>query len=189
MAVVAGRVYKRFVTTNGKRVTLRAARWEDLDDLMAFANGLVEEQTMDPSFGTLIDGPVTREEEAKWLANKLVSIENGREFSVAAEVDGKLVANSEVVRGGLHTTARHGTLGIAVSRGYRGIGIGERMMACLIDQSRKGGIKTLELHVLATNPRACALYSRLGFYHAGVVEKKIRRGGKSIDLVIMTMNL
>ena len=189
MPVEAGRIHKKFVASNGMHVTLRAAKWEDLDDLTRFANGLVEEQRDDPTFGTLIDGPVTREQEARWLADKLVAIENGKEVSVVAEVDGRLVANSEVVRERLASTSKHGVLAISVHRGYRATGIGTEMMACLIDLSREAGMKTLELHVLSTNPRALALYKKLGFKHAGVIEKKIRRGGKSIDLMIMTRGI
>jgi ribosomal protein S18 acetylase RimI-like enzyme len=189
LPVAAGRVHKRFVASDGRRVTLRAAKWDDLDAMTAFARGLVEEQRKDPTFGTLIDGPVTREKEARWLADKLVAIESGKEVSVVAEVGGRVVANSEVVRGKLASTDRSGYLAISVSLGYRGMGIGSRMMECLIGLSREAGMKTLELHVLATNPRAFALYEKIGFKKAGVLEKKVRRGGKAIDVTIMTLHL
>ncbi len=189
MPVEAGRVYRKFTASNGKPVTLRAARWEDLDGLLRFASGLVEEQRKNPGFGTLIGGPVTREKESRWLADKLVAMESGKEVSVVAEVGGQLVANSEVVRGELPTTATHGLLGISVSRGYRGMGIGTEMLSCLVELSKKAGLKTLELHVLLTNPAAMKLYAKSGFNKAGVVEKKIRRGGKSIDVIIMTRTL
>jgi len=39
-------------------------------------------------------GTVTEEEDAMWLADKLVAIERGVEVSVVTEVDGKLVAKS-----------------------------------------------------------------------------------------------
>ena len=189
MPVAAGRVYREFVARNGKRVTLRAARWEDLDALFEFANELVREQAEDPGFGTLIDGPVTREREARWLADKLVAIETGRELSVVAEVEGRMAANAEVVRGALQTTAKHGVLGISVSRAYRGMGIGGAMLSCLKDLSKDAGLETLELQVLGTNTRALALYERSGFRQAGLVERKYRRGGRAIDSIIMALSL
>ena len=179
MPVAAGRVYREFVARTGKRVTLRAAKWEDLDALFEFANELVREQAEDPGFGTLIDGPVTREREARWLADKLVAIETGRELSVVAEV----------VRGALQTTAKHGVLGISVSRAYRGMGIGGAMLSCLKDLSKDAGLETLELQVLGTNTRALALYERSGFRQAGLVERKYRRGGRAIDSIIMALSL
>lgn len=69
------------------------------------------------------------------------------------------------------------------------MGIGTQMMACLIDLSREAGIETLELQVLSTNPRALALCRKHGFTKAGVTYKKIRRGGKSIDAIIMTRKI
>ena len=63
------------------------------------------------------------------------------------------------------------------------------MMKILIDLGKRAGLKTLELHVLSTNPRAVDLYKVHGFNRAGVLEKKVRRGGKSIDLLITTLRL
>jgi hypothetical protein len=80
--VAEGRVHKMFVASNGTAVILRA-KTEDLDAMMGFANGLVEEQRKGLSFGTLIDGPATREEEARWLAEKLLAIEAGREVGAS----------------------------------------------------------------------------------------------------------
>jgi len=63
------------------------------------------------------------------------------------------------------------------------------MLRRLFDLSREAGMKTLELHVLSTTFKAFALYSRLGFNSADLIESKIRRGGKSIDVIIMTRAL
>jgi len=67
LPVAAGRVHRKFVASNGKHATLHAARCEDLDPMTRFANALVKEQHTESRFGTLVDGPVTREERAKWL--------------------------------------------------------------------------------------------------------------------------
>ncbi len=159
---------------------------DDLDAMMLFANGLVEKQRMNPTFGTLIDGPVAREEEARWLVDKLAAMDSGKEVSVVAEVDRRLAANSEVVRGRLASTSRHGVLAISFSRGYRQMDIGRQMLRCLIDLSREARMKPLELHVRSTNPKAFALCKRLEFDRAGLIENKARRGGESIDVIIMT---
>jgi L-amino acid N-acyltransferase YncA len=67
--------------------------------------------------------------------------------------------------------------------------IGTQMAKRLVDMSRKAGMKTSELRVSSTNPEAHLLYEQLGFKNAGVVEKAIRRGGESIDLLMMTRRL
>jgi len=98
-----GRVHRKFAASNGKLVTLRATKWDDLDAMTRFAKGLVEEECMTAVFGTLIDGRLTREE-SSWLADKQVAMENGRELSLVVEVDGRLAANSKVVRERLAST-------------------------------------------------------------------------------------
>lgn len=190
MPVKAGTIYKRFIANDKKtRVTLRAAKWEDLDDMVDFANGLVREQKSDPGFGTIIKGPVRRDAESEWLAKKLIAIERGDEISLVAEVEGRVVGNSEVIRGKSDEARAHGVLGISVSRRYRRMGIGTEIMRSLVKLSKDAGLKTLELQVLSTNPTAASVYEKVGFKRAGVIEKKIRRGGKVIDAVIMTKGL
>ena len=191
LPVRAGQVYKRFVAKDGRTgVVLRAAKWEDLDDMMEFANGLAAEHLDDINFGVLLSKRVTRDEEAEWLAKKLVRIEQGTEVSVVAQVKGRMVGNSEVVRGSLDDVSSHGRLGIAIAKDYRGIGIGTEMLTTLIRLSKEAGMKTLELEVLSTNPKATALYQRVGFERAGVLKGKIRRQrGKVIDGIIMTRDL
>jgi len=66
---------------------------------------------------------------------------------VAAEVDGHLVANSEIIRGTGYS--RHvGFIGIAIKKGYRSIGIGTEIMRTLEEHARKIGLKVLVLSVL-----------------------------------------
>jgi len=42
LPIAAGRVNRKFIASNGKRVMLRAVKWEHLDATTRFANGLVE---------------------------------------------------------------------------------------------------------------------------------------------------
>ncbi len=57
----AGKVYKRFKAGNGKTVTLRALKWEDLDDLVVFINKLVEERGTNSDLGIVADKRQTQE--------------------------------------------------------------------------------------------------------------------------------
>lgn len=81
---------REFVAKNGKRVNLRKPRWEDIDDLLAFTDPLVDEGA-----DVLQEKNVTREE-ADWLGKLLASIEKGKTIGIVAEVYGKVVANSSV---------------------------------------------------------------------------------------------
>jgi RimJ/RimL family protein N-acetyltransferase len=168
---------------------LRALKWEDLDDCVTFINDLVGEKDREPNLGIVADRKQTREEEAKWLANQITGIERGSIVSVVAEVRGRLTGNSSVTRGSYEDTKRHGYLGIAISKKHRDRGIGLEMMRTLVKESRKAGLKTIELEVFANNPRAIHVYERTGFKEAGRIPKKMLRNGKYIDSVVMAMEL
>ena len=174
---------KTFITKDGREAILRSPRWEDLDDLLDFINSLVEE-------GADIsrEEKTTREEEADWLGKKLAAIEKGGTVAIVAEVDGKVVANSEVEkrRGPM---SHVGYLGIAVKRGYRRFGIGAEIMRTLIDESKKMGLKILVLDVFDSNNPAKRLYKKMGFKEVGKIPKGIRKKGKYIDLIRMTLEL
>ncbi len=181
--MLKAQILREFAARNGKRVTLRKPRWEDLDDLLDFINSLVEEGA-----DILRETPVTREEEAEWLGKRLASIEKGEIIAVVAEVDGKVVANSEVMkRGGL--MSHLGVLGIAVKKDYRGIGIGRKLMETLIEESRKAGLKVLVLDVFDSNTVAKNLYIQMGFKDAGRIPKGVFKKGKYIDLLRMILEL
>ncbi len=184
-----GRIYRRFKTSNGEKVTLRALKWEDLDDCVAFINDLVGERDSELNLGIVTDRKQTREEEAQWLANQITGIERGSIISVAAEVGGRLAGNSSVTRGSYEDTKHHGYLGIAISRKHRDRGIGLEMMRTLVKESRKAGLKTIQLEVFASNPRAIHVYERTGFKEAGRIPKKMLRNGKFIDSIVMSTEL
>ncbi|WP_306371496.1 GNAT family N-acetyltransferase [Nocardiopsis sp. CC223A] len=53
--------------------------------------------------------------------------------------------------------------GICVSPEHRGAGIGSRLLAACTDHARRHGLRSVRLTVVDTNPRAEALYRRVGF--------------------------
>jgi RimJ/RimL family protein N-acetyltransferase len=184
-----GRIYRRFKASSGQSVTLRALKWEDLDDCVVFINDLVSEKNTEQNLGIMADRKQTREEEAEWLANQLTGIEKGNVVSVVAEVMGRLVGNSSVTRGSYEDTGHHGYLGIAISKKHRDHGIGMQMMRTLIKESSRADLKTIQLEVFANNPRAIHVYERTGFKESGRIPKKMLRNSKFIDSIVMTREL
>ncbi len=85
---------------------------------------------------------------------------------------------------------RHaGTLGIAILRGYRGLGLGEVMIRTALGRAARLGMRLVELSVFATNEVALDLYKKVGFEKIGVVPSKMLRRGKLIDEVLMHIDL
>ena len=179
----SSRIYEEFTAKDGRKVVFRSIKWEDLDDCLDFINSLVEEGAE-----ILRDTEVPREEEADWLGARLARIEKGQLIDVVAEVDRKMVANSEVEkRSGF--MSHMGYVGIAIKSGYRGIGIGTKLLEILAREAKKQGLKILVLDVFDVNQPAKALYKKTGFKEAGKIPKGICKKGRYIDLIRMTREL
>ena len=187
----AGHVYKRFTLANGKKVTLRILRWEDLDALLQFINNLVNEKqgNKKSTLYTGFDRKVTREQETEWLAQALVAIEGEDVINVVADIGGKIIANGDVTRGGYKDTHHHGHLGLTMISKYRGQGIGRRMIETLVRESRKAGLRTLDAEFLAENETARRAYEKAGFKQAGMIPHKVFRNGEYFDGLVMAREL
>jgi RimJ/RimL family protein N-acetyltransferase len=175
----SGKILETFSAKDGRRVVLRTPKWEDLDDLLELINSLVEEKAE-----IVMDEKLSREQEAEWLSDALLSLEKGQTFFLVAEVDGKVVASSDL-RVGKGSQKRAGAVGIAVKRGFRDLDIGTRIMRAIAKEAQRVGLKVLVLSVFATNKRAIHVYEKVGFVQTGRVPKKHFREGKYVDEIAM----
>ena len=180
----AGKIVRSFSAENGQKVVLRTPRWEDVDDLLELINSLVEEGA---EIGRA-ERIESREAEIDWLSGALARLEKDEVFYLVAEVDGKVVASSDMrVLGGYEKHV--GVVGIVIGKGFRDLGIGTQMMQALVEEGRKRGLKVLTLCAFASNKRAIHLYEKIGFTQTGLIPKKHFKEGKYIDEVIMTKAL
>lgn len=180
----AGRIIRTFSAKDGREVVLRTPTWNDLDDLMAMINSLVEEGA-----DILIDEKVSRDEEIDWLSKALARLERDEVFYLVAQVSGKAIGNSEIGRKTSGHDKHVGTLGIVISNGCRNLGIGTEMIKTLIEQAHAMNLKLLTLSVYATNERARHVYQKLGFVETGRIPKKFFKEGKYLDEITMAKAL
>jgi len=123
----AGTVIRVFMAKDGREVTLRAPKWDDLDDMLEFINSLVDEGA-----DIMMDTRQTREQEVDWLARLLTRLEKDEITDVVAEVDGRFVGQVEVTKQSMRS--KHvGVLGIALKDGYREVGAWPKVI-------KKGGV-------------------------------------------------
>ena len=179
----SGTILRTFSARDGRQVTLRAPRWEDLDDMLVFINSLVEEEAM-----IIMEQKQTYEQETDWLAKALVDLEKDKHMMVVAEVDGKMVGNSEL-RPRFGRWKHIGNLGIAIKEGYREVGIGPEMMKELESHAPRLGIETIYLDVFANNDRARHVYKKLGYNEIGNLPRGIKYRGEYVDSVMMAKEL
>ena len=182
-----GRIYKRFVLANGEKVTLRVVRPEDVDNLLRFFNGLVDEKKGDREsrLHAGFDKKFSRRQEAQYIREVLDRVGKDEAVNIIADMGDKIVASGGVARGKYDDTHRHGSLGLTVSQEYRGHGIGSRIIQTLVAESRRLGLKSIDVEFLAINKSAERAYKRAGFKRAGIIPSKIFRNGEYFDAVIM----
>ena len=179
----AGTIFKVFKAHDGRNFTLRAPRWEDLDDFLESINSLVEEGAM---IG--VAKPLTREEETEWLGNHLIRIENGKRIAVAAEIDGKVVGQTMLDPREGHGS-HVGVLGISIRDGYRDVGLGSEMIRETERLARMYGMTHISLQVYGKNERALHVYRKLGFAYVGKEPDAVNLNGEVMDNVYMYKKL
>jgi RimJ/RimL family protein N-acetyltransferase len=87
-------------------------------------------------------------------------------------------------------TARHcGSLGMGVLPGWRGRGVGRRLLERTIDAARAYGLARVELSVRADNQPALALYGKVGFAVEGCRRRALLVDGVYHDLILMALLL
>jgi len=159
-----GKIIKKYKSKKGKRVVVRVVTWDDLDDLLIYANELIKEDTF-----VMIHGKeITLEEEVDFLADSIKKTLRGDKLHFVIEINGDFAGSCNIDRQRLRS--QHvGRIGISVSKKYRDEGIGTELMKTLISQGRQHKYKLLTLTCFSINKRAIAVYEKVGFKKAGVI--------------------
>src|SRR5437879_4296669 len=159
-----GHIYKRFVLASGERVTLRVVRPEDVDNLLRFFNGLVDEKKGDreSQLHSGFDKKFSRRQEAQYIREVLDRVEKDEAVNIIADIGDKIVASGGVARGKYDDTHRHGSLGLTVSQEYRGHAISSRIIQTLVADSCRLGLKSINVEFLPTTNSATASFKRAG---------------------------
>jgi RimJ/RimL family protein N-acetyltransferase len=178
-----GTIYRQFKARDKRSVTLRAPKWGDLDDMLGFINGLVEERAM-----IMMNEKQTRDQEIDWVGKLLSGVEKDKMVAVIAEVESCFAGSCEIIpkRG----YSNHlGSLGISLVAEYRDLGIGQEMMLEAEKQALHLGVEVVDLEVFATNPRAIHTYEKLGYKITGKIPEALKYGGEYVDSLIMTKRI
>jgi RimJ/RimL family protein N-acetyltransferase len=141
----------------GRRVTLRAVRPEDKDEVQAFLKRLSEQSRYSRFMSPL------RELSPKML-ERAVNPEQGRELQlVAACGEGP----QQTIVGGARYSAAPGSkdceFALTVADDWQGLGLARRLLEALMDAARAAGFARMEGYILASNARMLGLAKRLGF--------------------------
>ncbi|MDD5627023.1 MAG: GNAT family N-acetyltransferase [Patescibacteria group bacterium] len=172
-----------------KKIRVRKLNKRDLEQpkkFQDFINSLVKEDVM-----ILMNSKKTQKEEKDWVKEQLDKIARKKKISLVAECEGRIVggANLELWRERKNHIAE---FGITIRDGYRGIGLGQYLMAKIIQYARcdlQPCPKIIRLSVYEGNDPAIGLYKKMGFREAARIPKQIQFQGKLIDEIVMLLEL
>jgi RimJ/RimL family protein N-acetyltransferase len=169
-------------TKSGLKLTIRPSRLSDAEAMIDFINPISSERT----FITFQGEQLTLKEEQSYLKNMVKKVKNHESVQLLAIHDGKVVANTSIE---LNIRVNHhvGTFAIAISKEYRGEGLGSTIIDLLFQYAKENlsSLKIVELKVFANNERAQHVYRKLGFKEYGRLPQGVFYQGEYIDEIFM----
>lgn len=172
---------KAITLPDGAEVRIEQMTPEHRDDLLAFANGLSEEDMlflrMDITQADVVDN---------WMGN----LANGSSVSLAAFDDGGLIGYASVHRNATPWMRRVGEIRVNVSQAYRARGLGKNLTSEIFAVARGLGLKKLTANMTSDQHGAQAAFRRLGFVPEALLADYVEdRNGTVRDLVIMSYDI
>ncbi|MCD2425708.1 GNAT family N-acetyltransferase [Niabella pedocola] len=171
---------------NNVTVTIRAAVKADAAGMLDAGWRYLQES---PHFITTVNEfNFTKPQEQAWIRSLN---ESDNSLLLVALYNNKIIGNIQL-RGEPRSKIRHNALlGIAIRKQWQAIGLGTALMHTAINWARtKGALKTIWLHVHATNEHAIALYRKMGFREAGRQPYYIKEpDGRFTDNLLMGLLL
>ena len=101
--------------------------------------------------------------------------------------DGGIVGWCDIVRHIRPIHAHAGVLGMGLLPAYRGHGHGRKLIETALHAAQLAGFSRVELTVHADNPRAIALYERVGFVREGIKLRATCIDGRFGDAIMMAI--
>jgi RimJ/RimL family protein N-acetyltransferase len=161
------------------QATIRPAAETDLDPMIENTWAVAEEGRW-----IATEVPFDREDRRRRLIEGMDDVAHSGYF--VAEVDGRVVGHI-----GLRL-APYGvvSLGMLVTDGHRGRGVGHALLARGIEWARQSGGHKIALEVWPNNEAALALYQHHGFEQEGRLRRHYRRHhGELWDAIVMGLQL
>jgi len=138
-------------------------------------------QGIEDRIATLETNLRTPDERRQWLAAR-----SPRHPVIVAEAGGQVVGwGSLNVFNSRKAYDSVADFSVYVERGWRGKGVGNRLLTRLIELGRELGYHKLVLSAFPWNTGGMALYQKLGFRTVGTYKEQGKLDGKWVDTIIM----
>jgi len=162
---------------DGRAALIRPVEPGDADALIEHVNEIGAEQV----YIMTEQLRMTADEEREMIRK----IDLRQTLFLVAFVDRRLVGSADIERGRQLKNAHTASLGVAIRKPVRGLGLGKAILEDLIRWGKDQGIRKVTLGVFATNASAITLYRQLGFSEEGRLRGQVILGGVPVDEVLM----
>ncbi len=157
-------------------ISIRPATMADAEAICAIYNQGIEDR-----IATLETELRTPEERRQWLGAR-----GPRHPVIVAEAEGPVVGWGSLNPFNPRRAYDHvADLSVYVERGWRGRGVGRRLLGRLVTLAREIGYHKMVLAALPFNRAGVALYQRLGFTRVGVYREQGLLDGRWVDVLLM----
>jgi ribosomal protein S18 acetylase RimI-like enzyme len=163
---------------DGRELFLRGPRLTDVLGLMEIRRQVIEEGISN------VDDTLPTPE--KIIESTLT--EKPGNLTLIADYQGEAVGALKLIRGDMSFLQHHLFLSIEIDRMFRGSGLGTSLMTHGAAWARHHGYEFIRLGVFDSNPRAVALYERLGYSEYGRLPRFVKKPdgcyAASIEMVL-----
>ena len=157
------KLYKVFKLKNGEELIIENAKIEDAEELTDMWNKQIME-TKYLSRGER-DGNFNSDSTLEIIKDYL---DSDKVVMLVAKYKNKIVGDCHLDACLFKQRMKHRCdIGIGVLQDYWGLGIGGRMMSCLVEIANNEGFEQIELNVAENNKRAIEMYKSFGFVEMG----------------------
>jgi RimJ/RimL family protein N-acetyltransferase len=182
MSIIPSRIVR---VKSGRNILLRSAEPDDAEQLVNLISTILTEN--DFNITTPEEFRFSVDQEMEWIED--VTESPGHVVIVAEDEDMELLGMLNFHVDPRKRMKHHGSLSINICQGWRDQGLGRAMLQTLIVWAEEEpSIEKLNLEVFATNERAIALYSSLGFQQEGHLHNQIKMApGEYVDVLLMNL--
>ena len=168
-------------TPCGTTIVIRPARTDDAEVMVAYMTALTAERLDTISVQT---PPSLEDEHVFVLRSKL----SDRILILLAFVGEEMVGMLDLSAGQRASDRHAGRFGMSVAKDWRGRGVGRKLLAAAIDETRAWpGFCRIELECAPWNAPAIALYEGLGFVLEARRRKALNLRGRPEDMLLMAL--
>ncbi len=173
---------QKFKSKSQQDVVVRSAVKEDAAQVLELSKNVASEEIYHMTSSSEIN--LTLEEEEAWI---LTELENPNHLILVAEVNSQIVGLLDFSNGHRQRIAHTGYFGMSIEKSLREQGIGTMLLRVLLDwASSHPVIEKVCLNVHGNNPRAIALYKKMGFEVEGVRKQELKYGPTEyVDSIVM----